>query len=65
MDLWEYKTLVVDVDPLEERLSGLGAQGWELVGMVTVPIKHEKGEGATVIQWETQAYRLVFKRRAE
>jgi hypothetical protein len=66
MKKWEYKTLVVEVEQLEEQLPELGAQGWELVGMVTVPIKHEKGgEGETVIQWETHAYRLVFKRRQQ
>jgi len=32
--VWEYKHLVVDVAPDEGELNSLGAEGWELAGVV-------------------------------
>ncbi len=65
MEKWDYKTMVTDGAELETLLSELGEQGWELVAMAPVAIKHEKSEGDTVTVWETTEYRLVFKCRPQ
>lgn len=35
--VWEYKQLLAQTGPDEAELNALGAQGWELVGVVPAP----------------------------
>lgn len=35
--VWEYKVVASDIAPDEAALNALGADGWELVGVVPLP----------------------------